>query len=161
MSAKLDSWYLSDRTDWQTPQDFFDLLHAEFRFTIDAAATPENAMLRRFWTKQDNAPLQDWTGERVWCNPPYGREGWPFIEKAARRDADVAVLLVPARPDTRVWHRFIFPWASEIRWVRKRLRFRGAEHDAPFPSAVAVFDRNDIVVPANTDATRWHRTRTV
>ena len=34
----------SSATDlWETPQDFFDKLDAEFHFTTDVCATPENA----------------------------------------------------------------------------------------------------------------------
>jgi hypothetical protein len=39
MSNNLAVHFKSDRTDWQTPQDFFDRLHAEFHFTIDVCAT--------------------------------------------------------------------------------------------------------------------------
>lgn len=34
----------SSKTDlWATPKDFFDQLNAEFSFTLDACALPENA----------------------------------------------------------------------------------------------------------------------
>ena len=162
MSSKLGSWYMAERTDWRTPQDFFDLLHKEFQFTVDAAATPENAMLPRYWTKADDALTQDWSGERVWCNPPYGAEARPFIEKAAMYEAEIAVLLVPARPDTAVWQEVIFPMAREIRFVRGRLRFEGAPHSAPFPSAVLVFGYGETFeVPEEDQPPRGRWTRTV
>ena len=128
----------SERTDWGTPIDLFTCLHDEFAFTIDAAASAENALLGRYWTLSDNAIVQDWSGERVFCNPPYGREVTPFIVKAAERRAAVAVLLVPARTDTKAWHEHIFPKA-EIRFLKGRLTFRGALASAPFPSAVVIW----------------------
>lgn len=132
--------FKSDRHDWRTPQALFDRLHSEFAFTLDAAASAANALLPRYWTAEDDALAQDWRGERIWCNPPYGRMGHRFIEKAATSDADVAVLLIPARPDTRAWHEYILgnP-AAEVRFLRGRVRFVGAPHGAPFPSAVIVF----------------------
>lgn len=35
--------FSSKDTDWETPQDFFDVLDAEFNFTLDVCAKPENA----------------------------------------------------------------------------------------------------------------------
>jgi phage N-6-adenine-methyltransferase len=63
----------SSRTDlWATPQDFFDRLNAEFRFTLDVCATPENAKCTRYFTRADDGLAQSWTGV-CWMNPPYGR----------------------------------------------------------------------------------------
>lgn len=65
-----------------TDEDFAPL-HARFDFTIDAAAAPHNAKLPRYWTAEDDALTQSWTGERVWCNPPYS-DIRPWVEKAHR-----------------------------------------------------------------------------
>jgi site-specific DNA-methyltransferase (adenine-specific) len=48
------------------------------------------------------------------------------------------VMLIPSRTDTRWWHEYIMK-ASEIRFVRGRLKFGGAKYNAPFPSAIVVF----------------------
>ena len=130
--------FTSNKDDWQTPWDFFERVNREFRLTVDAAADVDNAMLPLYWTKEDNALEQDWTGARVWCNPPYGAAQKAFIRKAAECRADVAVLLLPARPDTAVWHDFIFPKA-DVRFLRGRLRFVGGAHSAPFPSALVIY----------------------
>ena len=130
--------FSSDKHDWQTPPDVFEPLHSEFGFTVDAAANACNAMLPRYWTPEDDGLAQDWTGERVWCNPPYGREQKAFIRKAAECKADVSVLLIPARPDTAAWHDWIFPFA-EVRFIRGRIKFIGGASAAPFPSAVVIF----------------------
>jgi len=129
----------SDRGDWETPQDFFDALDAEFGFTLDAAASPLNAKCARYWTEKDDALVQRWEGV-VWCNPPYGRVVGDFVKKGfeeAQKGATV-VMLLPARTDTRWWHDWVMK-AAEIRLVKGRLRFVGAKSSAPFPSAVAVF----------------------
>ena len=130
--------FASSKHDWQTPDSIFLPLHEEFGFTIDVAAVPMNAKIPRFWTPEDDALRQNWEGERVWCNPPYGKEQCGFIEKAAEKKADISVLLLPARTDTAVWHDYIFPLA-EVRFLRGRIRFVGAEHSAPFPSAVCIW----------------------
>ena len=128
----------AQRDDWGTPPDLFARLHTEFDFTIDAAASPDNALLPRYWTREQDAVLQHWHGERVYCNPPYGREAAAFIRKAASMEAECTVLLLPSRTDTAIWHDCIFGKA-EVRFLRGRLKFRGAKNGAPFPSAVVVF----------------------
>ena len=130
--------FSSSRHDWETPRALFDSLHEEFNFTVDAAANEGNALLPRFWSTSDLPIMYDWTGERVWCNPPYGKWQIPFIRKAATRQADVSVLLIPARTDTAVWHDHIFPCA-EVRFIRGRLRFGNASNSAPFPSALIIY----------------------
>lgn len=50
---------------WATPQWLFDELNAEFNFTLDSCATPENAKCERFYTLADNGLIQNWGGECV------------------------------------------------------------------------------------------------
>lgn len=66
--------YTSNSEEWATPQDFFDRLDEEFHFTLDPCATAENAKCEKYYTKEQNGLAQDWTGETVFCNPPYGNE---------------------------------------------------------------------------------------
>ena len=49
------------------------------------------------------------------------------------------VCLIPARTDTKYWHEFIFPYASEIRFIKGRLKFGNSDNSAPFPSALVIF----------------------
>lgn len=67
--------------EWETPQDLFDRLNDEFHFTIDACASKDNAKCKRYFTKEQDGLKQDWTGEVVWCNPPYGRQLPLWIKK--------------------------------------------------------------------------------
>ena len=73
-------------------------------------------------------------------NPPYGRAIESWVRKAYQSSlAGVTVVyLLPARTDTTWWHRNVAR-AAEVRFLKGRLRFGGAEHSAPFPSAVVVF----------------------
>lgn len=64
--------FSSVKMDWATPQAFFDALDAEFHFTLDPCASPGNAKCGKFYTIADNGLEQDWAGETVFCNPPYG-----------------------------------------------------------------------------------------
>ena len=48
--------------EWSTPQDLFDKLNEEFKFTLDPCATAENAKCKRYFTAEQNGLLQDWGG---------------------------------------------------------------------------------------------------
>lgn len=63
--------FSTGKNDWATPQDLFDELDKEFHFTLDPCATPETAKCAKFYTEEDDGLAQDWTGETVFCNPPY------------------------------------------------------------------------------------------
>ena len=88
------------RQDWTTPRAMFDALDAEYHFTLDGASGDDNALLPEARTADD--VLVSWAGERVFCNPPWNRIR-DFVELAGF--ADLAVLLVPARVNTRWFHR--------------------------------------------------------
>lgn len=126
---------------WETPQDLFDALNAEFGFTLDVCATTENAKCERYFTLRENGLWQEWTGV-CWMNPPYGREIGRWMQRAyeASLDGTTVVCLVPARTDTGWWHDYAM--RGEVRFLRGRLNFGGDRkrgHNAPFPSAIVVF----------------------
>ena len=132
--------HFSSKTDlWATPQEFFDKLDKEHRFTLDVCATDENAKCDDYYTVEDNGLIQPWTGI-VWMNPPYGRTIGHWMKKAyesAQGGAKV-VCLVPARTDTAWWHDYAMK--GTIEFIRGRLKFGGNKNSAPFPSAVVIFD---------------------
>ena len=74
--------YSSKSEEWATPQRLFDDLNKEFNFTLDPCATTENAKCERFFTKAQDGLSQSWKGERVFCNPPYGRNIVKWVSKA-------------------------------------------------------------------------------
>lgn len=127
------------RKDWATSPEDFDPLHAEFGFTLDVCASAENAKVARYYDEATDGLKQDWTGEVVWCNPPYGRDLVAWVEKMATSGARVVVGYIPARTDTRWFHKWVLPLADEIRFKKGRARFVGAPHNAPFPSMFCIW----------------------
>lgn len=122
------------------PPDFFKILDAEFNFTLDPCATEINHKCQKYYTADEDGLTKDWSGERVFVNPPYSKIG-AWVEKAYRegcKDHTTVVLLIPARTDTRYYHDFILN-RSEVRFVKGRLRFGGNKNAAPFPSIVVIF----------------------
>lgn len=134
-----DLMFSSKSNEWATPQSLFDELDREFHFTLDPCATPENAKCKKYYTKADNGLAQDWTGETVFCNPPYGREIHKWVEKAALSKA-LTVMLIPARTDTTYFHEYIYKKSGvEVRFIRGRVKFGDSKTGAPFPSMIVVF----------------------
>lgn len=120
--------YTSASEHWATPDDVYDKLNVEFRFTLDPCPLGGTGGL-------DLA----WYGERVYCNPPYGRAIADWLKKAS--EAALAVFLLPSRTDTRWWHAHALK-ASEIRFIKGRLAFKrtdGKRSRATFPSVVLVY----------------------
>jgi site-specific DNA-methyltransferase (adenine-specific) len=134
--------FSSKSNEWETPKDFYNKLNNEFDFTLDPCCTKQTAKCKKYYTIKDNGLIQDWSNERVFMNPPYGREIGKWIKKAYNESIKGAlvVCLIPARTDTRYWWDFIFPYA-EIRFIKGRLKFtnNGKSAPAPFPSAIVIF----------------------
>ena len=133
--------YSSRSEEWATPSNFFAALDREFSFTLDPCATRLNAKCARYFTKRQDGLTQDWGRRRVFCNPPYGRAMRDWARKCfeASRQGALVVLLAHARTDTRWFHDWVYGKASEIRFVRGRLRFGDGTQSAPFPSLVAIY----------------------
>ena len=123
------SQFMSERLDWQTPDHVYDKLDQEFCFDFDPC--PHNPQL-------DGLAIE-W-GQSNFVNPPYGREIQKWIKKGYEEHmkGKTVVFLIPSRTDTRWWHDYIM-LANEIRFIEGRLKFKGAEFNAPFPSCIAVF----------------------
>jgi len=128
----------SSKTDlWETPQDLFKRFDDQYHFDIDLCALPENAKCERYFTPQDDALKQEWSGV-CWCNPPYGRQLVKWVAKAATSNATV-VMLLPARTDTRWFHEYCLPH-GKVEFIRGRVHFGGSVNPAPFASMVVVFN---------------------
>jgi hypothetical protein len=55
--------------EWGTPQDFFDELNEEFGFTLDVAASADNAKCARHFTEADDGLAQGLVGRCVLDEP--------------------------------------------------------------------------------------------
>ena len=131
--------------DRGTPQDFFDELDAQYRFTLDVAAAPHNAKCANYYTRLADGLLQPWTGS-VWCNPPYSNLGawlekawaewddtsfpWGYSGPPLPPQPDSIVMLLPAnRPEQPWWQTWVEPYRDRpgspltVRFLPGRLRF--------------------------------------
>lgn len=137
--------FSSNTDNWSTPQDFFDKLNAMFDFQLDVAASADNAKCKRFFSKEDNGLIQEWSN-RNWMNPPYGRTISAWVQKAdaEAQKGKLTVALLPARTDTRWFQQFCKKYHHLF--IAGRLKFGGGggEGNAPFPSLIVFFgiDKN-------------------
>lgn len=140
----LETMLSSKDMTWETPQEFFDKLNAEFSFTLDPCASKETAKCKKFYTIEDDGLSKDWVGETVFCNPPYGSAIKNWVKKCSDegdKPKTTVVMLIPARTDTRYFHDFIYNKA-EMRFIKGRLKFlvnKKEMSSAPFPSMIVIF----------------------
>jgi hypothetical protein len=121
--------FMSARDNWKTPKAFYQALHAEFGFDFDPC--PPNP---RF-----DGLVVEW-GMSNYVNPPYGNVIGLWLAKAKEQQAKgkLSVFLIPSRTDTKWWHEYAMT-ATEIRFIKGRLKFDDQKNCAPFPSALLVF----------------------
>lgn len=132
---KNPSMFTSISDHWRTPTSLYKKLDQEFGFNFDPCPfneKPEFDGLRTEW------------GTSTFCNPPYS--DWQDWVKKGHEESckgKLVVFLVASRTDTKVFHDIIIPYATEIRFLRGRLKFigqKGTARSAPFPSAIIIFD---------------------
>lgn len=135
----------SDNMEWETPPELYEAVDAIWHFDLDPCASDENHLCEDYFTADDDGLTKDWGGRRVFCNPPYGRAIGKWVEKAAKesiKPSTVVVVLCPARTDTAYWHDWVVPYASEVSFLRGRVKYRlhGKElNSSPFPSCLIRF----------------------
>lgn len=112
---------------WSSPSEVYAKLNAEFAFVDDPCPIGGSGGLEREWKSP------------VFCNPPYSDiKNWVKKAFEEAKLGKTVVLLIPSRTDTRWWHDYVM-LATEIRFLKGRLRFGGAKNSAPFPSCVVVY----------------------
>ena len=129
--ADVSVHFLSQNVDWATPKGVYDELDREFHFNDDPCPL--------YGADGADGLAREWGGV-TFVNPPYGRAIGNWTRKALEEagKGKTVVMLIPSRTDTIWWHRDIMQ-ASEIRFIKGRLKFGNATNSAPFPSVVVVF----------------------
>jgi len=143
-------WFqASGKTDWETPQAFFEQVNVHFHFEIDVCASKQNAKCSKYFTAEKDGLQQKWEGT-CWCNPPYGRgiEEWLYKAWQSSKSGATVVCLVPGNTSTRWWHDCVVGKAACVYFVQGKVQFVGAAQGAPFSSALVVFaqDHKDLGV---------------
>lgn len=137
-----------DSTDvWHTPTYVVDFaINRWGKFDLDAAASKQNTICKNFISQEMDALSTEWSGNNVWLNPPYGRSMPKFIRRAKEQvdagNVNRVVCLIACRTDTKIFQEVIFPYASEIFFIKGRISFSG-QGPANFASCYVVFDNSE------------------
>jgi hypothetical protein len=104
--------------EWLTPKyitDFFD-------GDLDPCSPINRPWLtaKKHYTVEDDGLSQEWEGF-VWCNPPYGRDTFTWINKLAEHNNGIALIF--ARTETRGFHKEIWNKATSIFFFKGRIKF--------------------------------------
>ena len=123
--------FSSQNLTWRTPNETLRELHKEFNFDFDPC--PPNP------TK--DGLVIEW-GKSNFVNPPYGREVGKWVKKGYLEylKGKTVVFLLASRTGTSWFQDYCLPFASEIRFIRGRLKFGGSKNSAPFDSVIVVFN---------------------
>jgi site-specific DNA-methyltransferase (adenine-specific) len=122
--------FRSASDNWSTPKDVYESLDNEFSFDYDPCPLLDQPLFDGLTT--------DW-GSVNFVNPPYSQiKAWCKKAYDEWKNGKTVIMLIPSRTDTAYWHDYIMK-ATEIRFIKGRLKFGGAKYNAPFPSAIIVF----------------------
>ena len=136
--------------EWLTPPELIEALGP---FDLD----PCSPGRRRPWDTaakhyglEDDGLRQKWEG-RVWLNPPYASVG-RWLARLA--DHGHGTALIFARTETDVWFEHVWPKASGLLFLRRRLNFhyvdgRRAKANSGAPSALIAYGAHDAAVLAS------------
>ena len=115
---------LKHSDNWATPKDFYDKLNEEFDFDFDPCPLHSDF----------NGLDVEWA-DRNFVNPPYSRKlKEMFVKKAIEesKKGKLCVMLLPVSTSTKLFHEFILPNSTEIRFIKGRLKFSGVNTKGEF-----------------------------
>ena len=120
-NIKKSEFKTSSSQEWGTPWDLFNNLDEEFHFTVDVCASACNTKCEKYYDIEQDGLVQDWTGEIVWCNPPFQQEAIIKWLKKAKESKCTSVFLLPARTETGWFYEYALK--GEIRFIYRPIRF--------------------------------------
>lgn len=115
-----------------TLPEIFDPINAEFKFTLDVAASDRNHKCARYFTLKDDGLSLPWRGERVWCNPPFSNlAAWAAKahHETTLGGCPLVVMLLPNNRCEQVWwQNYVEPFRDRglgisTRFLKGRPRF--------------------------------------
>lgn len=145
--AQLKVLTKSTNENWCTPEELLKVVEAMSPIGLDPCGNISSIVRAKkiLLPPNDDGLAQPWINQGlVFVNPPYGRKIKYWLRKAvveAARGAEIA-MLIPARTDTVWFQQWVFGTARAICFWKGRLRFVGAQHPAPFPSAIVYWGNN-------------------
>lgn len=113
-----------NKEEWLTPPE---IVKALGEFYLDPCAPckekrPWETALHYYSLEDDGDGLsKPWAG-RVWCNPPYGRETFKWLDKLSEHSHG-GIALIFARTETIGFHKTVWEKADSVFFFKGRLKF--------------------------------------
>ena len=135
-----------------TPDYIFKPFDDQLHFKCDAAASDENSLVKEcYYTKENSGLVNPWRNP-TWCNPPYNvKDITAFIDKALKESTKgvTTVMLLPVKTDQQWWHTLWQYYTDyqkssqasfhiEIQWIKGRVKYKGNNNSARFPSVIVI-----------------------
>lgn len=108
-------------TTWLTPPH---ILAALGPFDLDPCGHPAWPTADRLICLPDDGLAAEWEG-RVWLNPPYGNDGWRWLDKLAAHGSGTALIF--ARTETAGFVEQVWGKADALLFLHGRLHFHHAD----------------------------------
>ena len=129
--------FSSKNQEAETPKEVWDFLKKEFTDNIfdPCPSNPTVDGLSIPWPKEGI----------VYCNPPF-KQCSEWMQKCVQEfiHGSKIICLIPARVNTNWYHRWVLPYATEIRFVKNGVKFMNNgvsyKRKSPFPVCIVVFD---------------------
>lgn len=132
-------------TRWLTPTP---LVQALGRFDLDPCGAPGHSLAEQTYLPEhgEDGLSLPWRG-RVWLNPPYGAEAYPFLERMADHGNGVALLF--ARTETRAFVRYVWERADAVLFLVGRVTFWDADkvpaqENSGAPSCLVAYGEDNV-----------------
>jgi len=119
--------HINNDDNYATPPELYNELNKEFNFDFDPCPYNEDEIIN------DGLKI-DW-GKSNFVNPPYSQKlKEQFIIKGIEemKKGNTSVFLIPVSTSTKLFHEYIKPNASEIRFLKGRVKFGKINNNGEF-----------------------------
>lgn len=119
--------HINNDDNYATPPEFYKALHSRFNFDFDPCPYNEGEIT------VDGLKVE-WGGVNF-INPPYSQSlKEAFIKKGIEesKKGKICVFLIPVSTSTRLFHDYIKPNATEIEFVKGRIKFGKIDSNGNF-----------------------------
>jgi hypothetical protein len=119
--------HINNDDNYATPPEFYNKLNERFNFDFDPCPYNEGEII--------NDGLKIEWGHSNFINPPYSQKlKESFILKGIEemKKGKLCVFLIPVSTSTKLFHDHILPNATEIEFVRGRIKFGKLDSEGKF-----------------------------
>lgn len=122
--------FFEKNDDVATPKELYDDLDKIYQFDFDPCPLHPTY----------NGLAIEW-GERNFVNPPYSNiVNWIAKGIKEMEKGKLSVFLITARTNSKYWFEYVFPNATNVVFLEKKVKFGTYEKPMPIPIVLVEFD---------------------